>query len=93
MRAGLDWGTHTDLTHLAERWILLGTDLDVIRTTETLQDWRVSLEYSPYSRDVRVALTTHHDKLGVLLDAEQAHRLGRVLLDLSPQLGPLERNS
>jgi hypothetical protein len=81
MRGGEDWATHTDLPRSNEQWIVMGTDL-AVRTSETLQGWRLSVEFGADGRNIRLALSSNKDEIGVLLDDYHANELSQALSQL-----------
>jgi hypothetical protein len=87
MRLGMDWGTHTDLARPADRWILMGPDLGD-RDAEAMQQLDVCIEFGPYGRDVRLAISTLQQSFGVVLDENQARELGTLLTGLSGPILP-----
>ena len=81
MRGGEDWATHTDLPKSADQWIVMGADL-ALRTSEILQGWRLSVEFGADGRNIRLALSSTKDELGVLLDDYHARQLSHALSQL-----------
>jgi hypothetical protein len=87
MRRGMAWASHTDVARPRDRWILMGADLED-REAEALQQLDVCIEFGPYGRDVRLAITTSKQSFGVLLDENQTGELGRLLTGLSGSTAP-----
>ena len=81
MRIGENWATHTNLPQSGVQCIVMRADL-AVRTSETIRDWRLSLEFGSDGRNIRLALSNDANYIGVLMGVSEARQLSQALSEL-----------